>query len=162
MTDQLVSIGARATYDVVDEDAMTSDSATKIPTQQSVKAYADSLTVSAAGAAKHYIVGKVTDISTSGSTFVVCPIAGTISKIYSTINNAITVGDAALTFELAGVAVTGGAITVAYDGSAAGDVDSATPTAANTVTAGQAIEMISDGGSTDACECHITFEITPA
>ena len=111
---------------------------------------------------KKYFTGKITDISTGGSTFVVCPIAGTISAIYSTINNAITSVDAGLSFELAGIAVTGGGITVAYDGSAAGDVDSATPTAANTVTAGQAIEMITDGASSTACECTITFEITPS
>lgn len=158
MADQAVTIGARAVYDIKDQDAMTADSETALATQQSIKAYVDA----AVGDVKHYITGKITDISTSGSTFVVCPIAGTISKIYSTINNAITVGDAGLSFELAGVAVTGGGITVAYDGSAAGDVDSATPTAANTVTAGQAIEIISDGGSTTACEATITFEITPA
>ena len=109
-----------------------------------------------------YLTAKITDISTSGSTFVVCPVAGDIAKIETTIKNAITVGDAALTFELGGVSITGGAITVAQSGSAAGDVDSATPTAANTVTAGQAIEIITDGGSTDACECMVTFTITPS
>ena len=43
MADKVVTIGANATYNVVDEDAMTSDSASSIPTQQSVKAYADSI-----------------------------------------------------------------------------------------------------------------------
>lgn len=104
---------------------------------------------------------KITDLSTAGSTFVVCPVAGKIKKIYSTIKNSISVAVAALTFELAGVAVTGGAIEVGYDGSAAGDVDSATPTAANTVTAGQAIECITDGGSTTACETVLTIVVNP-
>ena len=113
-----------------------------------------------ADAVKKVIIAKITDLSTSGSTFVVCPFAGTISKIYSTIKNSISVADAALTFELDGTAITGGAITVAYDGSAAGDVDSATPTANNTVTAGQAIEIITDGSSTTACETYITIVVT--
>lgn len=154
MTDRLVTVGGRPTYDVLDEDTMVSDSEVGIPTQQSVKAYVD--------AQKKYITAKITDISTGGSTFVVCPIAGTISKIYSTIHNAITVADAGLSFELDGTPITDGGITVEYDGSAAGDVDSATPTAANVVTAGQAIEIITDGASTTACECTITFEVTPS
>jgi len=55
--------------------------------------------------------------------------------------------------------VTGGGITVTQSGSAAGDVDSATPSGANYVAEGQAIEMITDGGSSTACECIITFVI---
>ncbi len=135
----------------------------KITTTQSGRKYYR-VTGGADGAisADVIITAKITDISTAGSTFVVCPVAGDIKTIYSAINNAITVGDAALTFEIAGVAVTGGAITIAQSGSAAGDVDSATPTATKTLTAGQAIEIITDGGSTDACETTITFVITPA
>lgn len=107
------------------------------------------------------LTAKITDISTAGSTFVVCPFPGKITKIYSTIKNAITVANAALSFEIGGVAVTGGGITVAYSGSAAGDVDSATPTANNKVSAGQAIELITNGGSSTACEAVITLVITP-
>lgn len=104
---------------------------------------------------------KITDISTAGSTFVVCPIAGKIKTIYSTIKNSISVANAALTFEIGGTVVTGAGITVAYSGSAAGDVDSSTPTAKNTLTAGQAIECITNGGSTTACETVLTIVITP-
>jgi hypothetical protein len=43
MADKVVTIGANATYNVVDEDTMTSDSAASIPTQQSVKAYSDGI-----------------------------------------------------------------------------------------------------------------------
>lgn len=40
--DKLVSVGGgKATYDVYDEDTMSSDSAGGVPTQQSVKAYHD-------------------------------------------------------------------------------------------------------------------------
>ncbi len=109
---------------------------------------------------KVYFTGIITDISTSGSYFVVCPVAGTISKIHSVIDGTIATANAALSFEIGGVAVTDGGITVAYSGSAAGDVDTATPTAANTVTAGQAIEMITNGASTNTIACKVTFEIT--
>jgi hypothetical protein len=111
--------------------------------------------------------GKVTltsylaDISTAGQIYVVSPIAGSIKTIYSAINGAIATADATLTAKIGGTAVTGGAITVTQSGSAAGDVDSATPSALNTVTAGQAIEIETDGASTNTVEVMLTIEITP-
>jgi hypothetical protein len=107
----------------------------------------------------YFLTAKVTDISTAGSTFVAVPDAGNIVKIYTSIKNAITTADAAITFEIGGTAVTNGAITVTQSGSAAGDVDSSTPTAANRVEEGQSIEIISDGASATACEMIVTFVI---
>ncbi len=100
---------------------------------------------------------SITDISTPSSHWVVSPIAGDIVKIYSVIDNAITGGNCGLSFEIAGTPVTNGGITITQAASAAGDIDSATPTAANTVTAGQAIEVISDGNSSTACRAVITL-----
>lgn len=111
---------------------------------------------------KVYLNVRIPDISTAGSDWVVSPIAGTVSKIYSVIHGTIATANAALTFELGGTAITGAGITVAYSGSAAGDVDSATPTALNTVAAGGAIECITDGASTNAVPCDLLIEITPA
>mgnify|MGYP003134312780 FL=1 len=105
---------------------------------------------------------RIDDISTASSAWVVTPVAGTISKIYSVISGAITSGAAVLTAEIGGTAVTNGVLTVAVSGSAAGIVDSATPSAANTVTAGSAIEIVTDGGSTNTVSAVITFEITPS
>ena len=100
------------------------------------------------------------DISTASSAWVVAPHAGTISAIYSVINGAIITVNAGITTEIAGVAVTGGAITIAFTGSAAGIVDSCTPTALNTVTAGQAIEIITNGASTNTVMATFTILIT--
>jgi len=97
------------------------------------------------------------DVSTAASVWVVSPYAAKIKKVYSVINGAIATANAAITVELAGVAVTGAGITIAYSGSAAGDVDSATPTALNTVTAGQAIEIITDGASTNTVIATFTL-----
>lgn len=108
---------------------------------------------------KIYLTYTIPDISTAGSHFVVTPIAGDIAKIFSTINNAISSANCALTFEIAGTLVTNGAITVAHSGSAAGTVDSSTPSGQKTLTAGQAIEIITDGGSSTACRGTITFEL---
>jgi len=99
------------------------------------------------------------DISTAGSVFAVPGVAGTIVKISNVIDAAITGADAGLTFEIDGVAVTGAAITIANAGSAAGDVDSSTPTALNVITADQAIEIVKDGASTTTSNGVVTFEI---
>jgi hypothetical protein len=108
---------------------------------------------------KIYLTYTIPDISTGGSHFVVTPIAGDINKIYSTINNAITSANCGLTFEIGGTAVTNGAITIAHSGSAAGTVDSSTPSGQKTLTAGQAIEIITDGASSTTCRATITFEL---
>ena len=54
----------------------------------------------------YFLTAKVTDISTAGSTFVAVPDVGNIVKIYTSIKNAITSADAAITFEIGGTAVT--------------------------------------------------------
>jgi hypothetical protein len=90
----------------------------------------------------------------------VSPVAGTITKIYSVINGAITGANTILTPKIAGTAITGGAITIGFSGSAEGDVDSSTPTALNEITAGSAIEIETDGGSTGTVKAVLTIEIT--
>jgi len=105
------------------------------------------------------ITGTIADISAAASSWVVSPYAGDIVAIYTVINGTVTDADAAITFEIGGSAVTGGAITIAYSGSVAGTVDSSTPTAANTVAAGGAIEVITDGGSTGAALAVVSIVI---
>ena len=107
----------------------------------------------------YFLTSKITNISSAGSTFVPVPDGGRIIKIFTSIKNAITTANAALSFEIGGTAVTGGGITVTQSGSAAGDVDTAEPTAANTVNEGDAIEMITDGGSTGTAKLLVTFVI---
>ena len=107
----------------------------------------------------YFVYGEIADISTASSTFVAVPDGGKIIKIATALQGAISGGDAAITFELGGTAVTGGAITVANSGSAAGDVDTAEPTAANDVLENGTIEMITDGASSGAKKLVVTFVI---
>ena len=107
----------------------------------------------------YFLTAEIEDVSTASSTFVTVPDGGKIIKIFSALQGAISGGDAALSFEIGGTAVTGGGITIANSGSAAGDVDSAEPTAANSINEGEAIEMITDGGSTGTAKAVITFVI---
>jgi len=107
----------------------------------------------------YFIYGEIEDISTASSTFVAVPDGGKIIKIITALQGAISGGNAAITFEIGGTAVTNGGITVAHSGSAAGDVDSSVPTAANEVAEDGTIEMITDGGSTGAKKLLVTFVI---
>lgn len=109
---------------------------------------------------KEYITVELDDISTASSTYVPTPAGGTVTKAWSVIHGAIATADSTLTIKPAGTAATGGTITVAYSGSAAGDIDSCTPTANNTVTAGGYIEVETDGASTNTVRVTLTIEIT--
>jgi hypothetical protein len=109
---------------------------------------------------KIYLTVTMADVSTASSVWVTAPVACKFTKLYSVINGAIATADAAITTEIGGTAVTGGTITIANSGSAAGDVDSGTPTAANTLTAGQALEIITDGASTNTVIATFTVELT--
>lgn len=91
------------------------------------------------------VFAHMADSSTAGSAFAVAPCRGKIVKMGSVIHAAVTTADTAITSKIAGTAITGGAWTIAFTGAAAGDVDTATPTAANDVVEDQNIEFISDG-----------------
>ena len=93
----------------------------------------------------------IADVSTAGQIYVPVPddAEGDIVEIRSALNGAIGTADAVLTAKIGGTAVTGGAITIAYTSSAAGDTDVCRPTAARTVAAGDAIEIETNGASTN-------------
>ncbi|HCS22609.1 MAG TPA: hypothetical protein PLW48_03820 [Alphaproteobacteria bacterium] len=87
--------------------------------------------------------------------------AGRITKFYSVLNAALATGNATLTLAINGVAVTNGVITATQAGSAAGDVDVATPTAANTFAAGDVITVTVGGASTATATANGTLQLTP-
>lgn len=104
-----------------------------------------------------YISIDIPDISTASSHWLVVPYNCTIDKIYSVIDGAISIADAILSFEIGGIVITDSSITITQSGSAAGDIDLSSPSALNVLTAGQAIEVITNGGSTNVVRAHITL-----
>lgn len=97
------------------------------------------------------------DIGTAGSSFVVCPFAGTIVGL-AAVNHAANAGTkTVLTAKIAGATITHPAFEVAIT-AVAGTGVSVVPTAANAVTAGQVIEIAYDGGSSAVTPA--TFSIT--
>ena len=118
------------------------------------------ITSSAADLSSVYLTTTIDDISTASSTgWVVSPVAGTLVQVQTVIDTAITVGDAVLTTTTPAGAVTA-THTIATAGSAAGTVDTSVPADNNTIVFGDAIKIVSNGGSTDASKAIVTFKIT--
>jgi len=140
----------------IDDDTMGTASAANVASGESIKAYVDGEVLP-----KIYLTGEIADISSAASTWVTSPVGGDITRIYTVIDGAITTPDAGISFEIAATPVTNGGITIDFTTSAAGIVDTATPTAARTVTAGQSIEIITDGASVNAVKAVVVIEITP-
>lgn len=93
---------------------------------------------------------------------IVAPIAGTITAIRTVLNGALTSGNATLTAKIGANAVTGGVVTITQASSAAGDVDSATPSAANTVAVGNVISLTAGGTNDASVTASVLIEITPS
>ena len=74
------------------------------------------------------------------------PKAGTITKIYTVLRaGAVATNDAVCTFRINTTNITNGVVTVATAASAAGDVDVASPSAANVVAAGDYLSCVVSG-----------------
>jgi len=108
-----------------------------------------------------YLQLELDDVSSASSTWLPSPCTGTITKIQTILHGAIAGSDAAITSELNGVAVTGGALTITQSGSAAGDIDTTSPSNNRTLAVGTKIEIITNGGSTNAIRLSIVLTVTP-
>lgn len=91
--------------------------------------------------------GVITDVSTAETIYIPIQNAGTVAKVVTVLEGAIATSDALLTVKnSAGTSM--GTITITQSGSAAGDVDTVSPVANNTVAADTAITIETDGAST--------------
>ncbi len=119
------------------------------------------ITATAAELNQYTLTLDIADGSAEGVYYVVCPHAGTISKIWTVIDGAVSTADITITAAIGATGVTNGVVTIATAASGAGDVDSATPTAANTVTAGQAVNFtVTGGGAGGSPRVHLEMIIT--
>lgn len=104
---------------------------------------------------------RIADVSTADTEFVVPGFRGKIKYITSVLKNAITGADAVCKVQIDGVDVTGSGFTVTQSGSAARDVDSATPTAANSFGPDSVIGVVTDGASSTAAPLTVTLWCEP-
>jgi len=110
---------------------------------------------------KVVLTAAIVDVSTAGQVYIPIPeeFDGEVVEIRTVLNGAIGTADAVITPKIGGVAMTNGAVTVAFSGSAAGDVDTSRPSGANAVAAGGSIEIETGGASTNAVSLFVTVVI---
>jgi hypothetical protein len=108
---------------------------------------------------KSYVTLVIPDISTADTVYFYVPFGATLSSVGTVLENAITTADATVTVRNNGGS-SAGTITVAYSGSAAGDIDTLTPASNNTFTAGQRLSVETDGLSDTAAKLFVTLVFT--
>lgn len=117
------------------------------------------------GGGANKIVLALGPLSTKGADAAVlrfvAPVAGTVDSIKSVLNAALAGGDATLTAAINGTPITTGVLTLTQAGSAAGDVDTCSPSAAKTVAAGGVITITGGGSSTATATASVSILITP-
>jgi len=97
------------------------------------------------------LTGYLEDVSSVETVHVPIPFAGTISKIVTVLEASIGSADSTVTVKnSAGSSM--GTLTITQSGSAAGDVDTLSPSTNNTVTADSFITVESDGASTNTAK----------
>ncbi len=105
---------------------------------------------------KQLVTITFANVGAAASVFINFPFRCIIHKITSVLQSAITTADAVLTAKNhAGTAMATGAITIAFTGSAAGTIDSVTPTTNNVVNENENIEIANDGGATGTGKCYV-------
>lgn len=91
----------------------------------------------------------------------VAPYAGTISSIGCMSDTEIDDTATILTAAINGTNITGGAVTISSVGTVVNTISTVTPSAANTVAAGNAITVTSDGGTNTTSNGYCILYITP-
>lgn len=103
------------------------------------------------------ISARIDDISTAGNVYVVSPFTGTITRMQLVLFDAIATADAEVTIRVGVTDVA--SILVEYDGSAAGDTYTVSPTVDNEVTDNQAIRIRTDGASDNSVGATVLLTI---
>ena len=98
------------------------------------------------------------DLSSSEDIYVPIPFAGTVSRITTVLEGAISGGDVTVTVKDSS-ANSMGTITIAHSGSAAGDVDSLDPSSNNTVTDNDYVLVQGDGGANSHVDCLVAIVV---
>lgn len=97
------------------------------------------------------------DIGTASTIYVPLGVACTLKKVTSAINGAIATTNTILTVaNYAGTTI--GTITIAFSGSAAGDIDTLSAASNNTFLAGTFLKISSDGATSSTVSANITLD----
>ena len=98
------------------------------------------------------------DIGTVSTQYIVIPFACTVTAVYSVVQTSPTSSNTVITFNNNGGSSMGTITITAAD--PAGTVDSLVPVTNNTFTAGQILQMVTDGGAANNPNAYIVFHLT--
>lgn len=105
-----------------------------------------------------FVSGVIPDVSTSSSIYIAIPANCTVVGASSVLGGTIATANASITF-FAGASSLGSAMTVAYSGSAAGDVDTFTATSNQNIAGPSFIRVTTDGASDNAVPLYVTVQL---
>ncbi len=106
-----------------------------------------------------FLTVRIPDIGTASSVYVPIPVNCTLTRVVTAVQAAPATTDTILT--IANYALTTiGTITIAFSGSAAGDIDTLTATTNNTFLADTFLKITTDGGASNAVEAIVTLKFT--
>lgn len=111
------------------------------------------------GEGKYTLVARLADVSTASTAPVTSQVAGTITKITGILGGTITTANATVACNIGGAAITDGTLTVTFAASTKGSTFTASPSAANTLTVGNVLNAVTDGGSTGTQPLYIIYEV---
>lgn len=98
----------------------------------------------------------ISDVSTASTVHVPVHSACTVTKIVTVLSGAIDIADAVITAKnAAGTSM--GTITVAFTGSAAGDIDTLSPASNNSIAANSFLTVETNGASTNTETLYVTI-----
>ena len=107
-----------------------------------------------------FLTCTLDDVSTASSVYIAIPVNCTFVKGTAVLHGALATADSIVTFHNNAGSSMGTGMTVAFSGSAAGDIDTFTPTSNNTFTANQSMRVTTDGASANTVKLSLTLEFT--
>jgi len=151
----------------VHEDKLIGDSATS----DAGKVTTPSASVAGTGVLRNLVETEITNkqefmlvylpgVDTETEYYLPVGFNGTLTSVRTAIDAAFTGADQTLQVKINGTSVTNGLITITQSGSAAGDLDTASPTANHTVSTGQYIQVTSGAESSSTLNVFMLLTFT--
>jgi len=109
---------------------------------------------------QEYMMLYLPAVDTETEYYIPVPYTGTITSVRTCTDASFTGADQTLQVKIDGTSVTNGLITITQSGSAAADIDTATPTANNTFAPGNYIQITSGAEASSTLNVFMCLTVT--